>query len=63
MIRIPQNIAELVTYKPGKRADEIAVEKQLTAIAKLSSNENTAGASPKAVEAMQKILQNKFVSS
>ena len=33
MIRIPQNITELVTYMPGKRADEIAVEKKLTAIA------------------------------
>ncbi len=57
MIRVPQNIAELVTYQPGKRADAIT-DNRLEKIAKLSSNENTIGASPKAEAAMQKVISD-----
>lgn len=56
MIKIPQNIAELVTYKPGKRPDQIDEGERPKVVAKLSSNENTLGASPKAMAAMQKVI-------
>lgn len=55
MIRVPQNIAELVTYQPGKRADDITDNRQ-EKIAKLSSNENTLGSSPNAIASMQKVI-------
>lgn len=56
MIRIPKNIAGLVTYQPGKRAEILSKNRHLTAIAKLSSNENTFGPSPMAVANMEGAL-------
>lgn len=56
MIKIPRNIAELVVYQPGKRAEILAQNRHLTKIAKLSSNENTLGPSPLAVAEMKKAL-------
>lgn len=57
MIEIPENIAALVTYKPGKRAEEIREQYGLERIAKLSSNENPRGPAPKAIEAGMQALR------
>ena len=56
MIRIPENINNLITYKPGKPIQELRRDFGLEKIAKLGSNENTLGPSPKAVEAMKNAL-------
>lgn len=55
---IPAHIRALVPYKPGKPAEELFREKGLTRIVKLASNENPWGASPRAMEAIQKIGQS-----
>jgi len=43
-------------YKPGKPVEEVERELGLKGVIKLASNENPLGASPKAIEAMQKNL-------
>ncbi len=43
-------------YKPGKPVEEVERELGLSGVIKLASNENPLGASPKAIEAMQKNL-------
>lgn len=47
-------------YQPGKPIEELAREKNLTDIIKLASNENPIGASPLAIEAIKKELNNIF---
>jgi histidinol-phosphate aminotransferase len=55
-IPIPDYVANLNPYKPGKPIEELAREKKLTRIIKLASNENPLGPSPKAVAAIEKAL-------
>ncbi len=52
----PDNIAEIVPYPPGKPQDELEREYGITESIKLASNENPFGPSPKAVEAIRKML-------
>ncbi len=56
MIKIPPFVQELSAYKAGKPIDELAREKNLDKIVKLASAENPLGPSPKAVEAMRKVV-------
>ncbi len=58
MIKIPDRIAGLKPYKPGKTIEKLAQEKSLKKIVKLASNENPLGPSPKAIEAVIKHLPN-----
>ncbi len=53
---IPQNIAEIVPYPPGKPQDELEREYGITESIKLASNENPWGPSPKAVTAITGML-------
>lgn len=57
MINIPENIERLKSYKPGKPLEEIIREYGLTRTAILWNNENNLGASPKALEAIEKTLK------
>jgi len=56
MINIPENIERLKSYKPGKPLEEIIEEFGLTRTAILWNNENNLGASPKAMEAVQRTV-------
>ena len=56
MIKIPEFVKNLKPYKAGKPIEELAREKKLTRIVKLASNENPLGPSPKALEAIKKVL-------
>lgn len=58
MIKIPEFVKNLKPYKAGKPIDELAREKNLKRIVKLASNENPIGPSPKAVDAIKKVLGN-----
>ncbi len=55
-VKVPEYVASLKPYKPGKPIDELAREKGLTRIVKLASNENPLGPSPKAVSAIEKMV-------
>ncbi len=48
-------------YTPGKPIEEVRREYGLTEVVKLASNENPLGASPKALEAMKRELENCFL--
>ncbi len=52
---VPQNIAGIRPYVPGKPIEEVERELGLVAV-KLASNENALGPSPKAMEAVMKCL-------
>lgn len=54
MIKIPQHVNELITYKPGKPIQELRRDYGLEQIVKLGSNENPLGPSPKAKEEIVK---------
>ncbi len=54
---IPRHILNVKPYQPGKPLEEIRREYGLKKVAKLASNENTLGPSPKALLAMQESLQ------
>lgn len=62
MTRVESNpfLASVPVYVPGKPIEEVAREHGLdpSTVIKLASNENPLGPSPKAVEAMQHVLQN-----
>jgi histidinol-phosphate aminotransferase len=58
MIKIPQNVLDLVPYKPGKPIEEVQKELGLERVIKLASNENPLGASPLASEAMLESINN-----
>lgn len=58
MIKIPQNIQELKSYKPGKPISQIKKELGLTETAILWNNENNLGVSPKAAAAIQEAATN-----
>lgn len=51
-------ICELQPYQPGKPVDELERELGINNIIKLASNENPLGPSPRAVQAMQQIMQD-----
>ncbi len=55
---VPENIASIVPYPPGKPMDELEREYGVTSVIKLASNENAWGASPKAVQAMAASLND-----
>jgi len=54
---VEPHIAELIPYIPGKPIEETEREYGVTDIAKLASNENCMGPSPRAVEAVRAALQ------
>ena len=56
MIRIPENIQQLKTYKPGKPIEEIVAEYGLKETAVLWNNENNLGASPVAMQRIREEL-------
>src|SRR5438552_4333353 len=53
---VPPYIESLRPYEAGRTAESIRRQYGLTRIAKLASNENPLGASPKAIEAMTRAL-------
>jgi len=55
---VPQHIAAIVPYPPGKPMDELEREYGVTNAIKLASNENPWGPSPKAVAAIGAMLGN-----
>lgn len=52
----PAHYGSLVPYVPGKPIEETEREYGVSGIAKLASNENCLGPSPKAIEAMRQVL-------
>lgn len=56
MITIPNNIQELVSYKPGKPVSQIIKELSLEEWAILWNNENNLGPSPAVIERVQAVL-------
>jgi len=56
-LTIPENIAEIIPYPPGKPLEELERDYGITNSIKLASNENPWGPSPKAVAAIEKALQ------
>lgn len=61
MIRLPENIERLQSYKPGKPIEELVKELGLAKTAILWNNENNLGTSPKAVEAMERSLRSSYL--
>lgn len=57
-IKIPDNIAAITPYPPGKPLDELEREYGITNSIKLASNENPWGPSPKAIRALRAQLLN-----
>jgi histidinol-phosphate aminotransferase len=55
-LTIPQHIADIIPYPPGKPQDELEREYGITESIKLASNENSWGPSPKAVSAIGRML-------
>ncbi len=53
---VPDNIAEIVPYPPGKPLEELEREYGITDSIKLASNENPWGPSPRAVAAIRETL-------
>lgn len=61
MITLPENIAALQSYKPGKAVDNVFEGRNLERTAILSSNENNLGTSPKAIAAMQQVAAKSYL--
>jgi histidinol-phosphate aminotransferase len=57
-IRVPENIASLEPYPPGKPLEELEREYGITDSIKLASNENPLGSSPLALKAISDHLEN-----
>jgi histidinol-phosphate aminotransferase len=57
-MRVPEYIAELKPYIPGKPIEELEREHGIRGAVKLASNENPIGPSPRAVEAIMGALRN-----
>lgn len=57
-IRVPENIASLKPYPPGKPLEELEREYGITDSIKLASNENPLGSSPLALKAISDHLKN-----
>ena len=56
MIRPPEHIQSIKPYVPGKPVEELQRELGIDDAVKLASNENPLGPSPKAVEAIYKVI-------
>jgi histidinol-phosphate aminotransferase len=56
MIRVPDYVAGITPYQPGKPVEELERELGITGSVKLASNENPAGPSPMAVDALKGCL-------
>ncbi|HET8547607.1 MAG TPA: histidinol-phosphate transaminase [Bryobacteraceae bacterium] len=56
MALVPPNIESLRPYEAGRNIDDVRREYGLTRVVKLASNENPAGSSPLALEAIQRHL-------
>ncbi len=54
--RVKPWIAALTPYQPGKPIDELERELGISDVVKLASNENPLGPSPRAIEAVQRVL-------
>lgn len=54
-MKVAEEIAQLVPYRPGKPISETQREYGLTDVIKLASNENPLGASPLAMKALEKM--------
>jgi len=57
-IRVPDNIASIVPYPPGKPLEELEREYGVRDSIKMASNENPWGPSPKAIQAIRGALGN-----
>ena len=57
-ISAPDHILSIAPYEPGKPIEALEREYGIKDSIKLASNENPLGPSPKAVQAVQKVLQN-----
>ncbi len=57
MIQLPKHITDLTPYKPGQSAAEIRRLYGIEDVAKLASNENPLGCSPKAIAAIEVALK------
>lgn len=55
---VPQDILDLVPYKPGKPIEELERELGISGAIKLASNENPLGPSPRAMAAVRECAQN-----
>jgi histidinol-phosphate aminotransferase len=55
---VQEHISTLMPYIPGKPISEVQRELGLEEITKLASNENPCGPSPKAIQAIQKALND-----
>ncbi|MBV9763013.1 MAG: histidinol-phosphate transaminase [Acidobacteriaceae bacterium] len=53
---VPPHVAALRRYEPGLSAEEVKQQLGLERVAKLASNENPLGSSPRAIEAAQRAL-------
>src|SRR5512145_2769415 len=53
---VPPYVASLTPYVPGKPIEEVEREYGVTDVAKLASNENALGPSPRALEAAREVL-------
>jgi histidinol-phosphate aminotransferase len=60
-VKVTENIARLVPYRPGKPIEEVERELGITGIIKLASNENSLGPSPKAIEAVHRLAAKMHV--
>jgi len=58
MMKVPDYIAKLEAYVPGKPIEELEREYGISGPVKLASNENPIGPSPKAVEAIRAALKD-----
>lgn len=56
--RVKPWIAALAPYQPGKPIEELERELGISDVVKLASNENPLGPSPRAIEAVQRVLAN-----
>lgn len=57
-IQVPDNIASIIPYPPGKPLEELEREYGVRDSIKMASNENPWGPSPKAIEAIRGALEN-----
>src|SRR5262245_41145045 len=53
---VPPSIASLTPYEPGRSIESVRREFGLERVAKLASNENPLGSSPKALEAIARVM-------
>jgi histidinol-phosphate aminotransferase len=57
---VPPHLLGLITYEPGLSADYVKEQFGLHRVAKLASNENPLGTSPKAIECARKALSDMY---